>query len=137
MGPAFGRLFEVIIEKINVMITQAEVIPIITRQFPMVATNGELSPRSIRLYPVLNNFTQYTKKAIRSHNRQEVDQCFSIAARLYHDGDQNVRSMIENTFVFCLSSFFGNDEIENEMIRSMIPDDLYDAYIQQTIKSGI
>jgi hypothetical protein len=119
------------------MITQSEVIHTIRQHLPMVATDFESNLNPNKLYPLLNNFTQYTKSVIRANNSQQVKECFAIAARLYHDGDRNVRSMIENTFVFCFSSFFSDDENENERIRSMFPDDLYQVYIQQTIKSGI
>jgi hypothetical protein len=113
------------------MITQYEVTPLLKREIPQLTMKTYPSGTSLEVYVSMNYFSDYTRHAIEQHDFSGVKKCFSLAERLYYQGDRKVRMLIENIFVYAFSSFLSEDKPERKIIKSLVPFNLYSIYCRQ------
>jgi hypothetical protein len=118
------------------MITQYEVPAFLQTQLPQLNTKIYISKKSLAIYIAISNFTDCTKHAVEEHNFNLAKKCFALAETLYRQGDNLVRLLIENSFVYSFSSFMPQNQPERLIIRSIIPARLYDVYMKQVMQSG-
>jgi hypothetical protein len=118
------------------MITQYEVPGYLTQTLPYFSSKMQLGTLSMNIYKDLQNFSNYTRKAIQEHNYILAKRCFQLAGKLYEQGDTIVKNAIENIFVYSFSSFFPKENTEKVILKSFIPAQLYSLYNQQTNQSG-
>jgi len=118
------------------MITQYEVSSILTQEIPQLSRR-EYSPQpDLNVYLFMNYFLGYTRQTVGRHQYFAAKKCFSLAERFYRQGDPVVRSLIENIFVFGLTSVLALAGTEKTLVRSLIPDTLYRLYLKQIYQSG-
>lgn len=118
------------------MITQYDVARLLKEEIPQPGGIALPSKVSLQVYAAMNQLCDQTRKAVEEHNSAVARKCFKLAEKLYQQGDNVVRLLIENCFVYSLSSFMPEDNFEKIAVRSFIPDSLYSLYIKQVTKSG-
>lgn len=118
------------------MITQYEVPSLLKEEMPAISGDSYPARFNMDIYKSVQYFSDYTRKAVLDHNHQLAKKCFTLAGRLYRNGDKIVKNVMENTFVFSFTSFMPNDKIEKLILLSIIPSSLYAAYLRQVMGSG-
>ena len=118
------------------MITQYEANTLLRQELPQLYGKIYPSRVSLQVYATFNYFSDYTIHAVQEHNFNVAKKCFILAERLFRHGDNLVRMLIENVFVYGFSSMLPTDKAERKIIRSIIPDDLYALYIKQVTHVG-
>jgi hypothetical protein len=118
------------------MITQYNVPSLLREEIPQLVRNSHPVKASLEIYTSMHHFTDYTKHAVQEHNLNSARKCFTLAGKLYRDGDRLVQFLIENIFVYAFSSFMPQEHTEKLIVRAMIPDALYKVYLKQVMSSG-
>lgn len=118
------------------MITRYEVPSLLKEELPTIAGDQYPARFTMDIYRSVQCFSDYTKHAVLDHNLQLAKKCFALAGKIYRDGDNIVKNVIENTFVFSFTSFMPKDRIEKLILQSIIPTVLYTAYMKQVMGSG-
>lgn len=121
--------------KPQVMITQYQVAALLNEEVPEPAVSLP-TKASLHVYTAINALCNHTRKAMEDHNATMARKCFKLAEKLYRQGDNVVRMLIENCFVYSFSSFIPKDNFEKLAVRSFIPECLYSVYIKQVTRSG-
>ncbi len=118
------------------MISQYEVPGLLRDEIPSFVTQAHPGRATLEIYASINDFTDYTRHAVEEHDFNLAKRCFALAEKLYGNGDRMVRLLIENSFVYSISSFMPVDRVERLMVRSVIPERLYALYLKQVMQSG-
>ena len=105
-------------------------------QMPVTATVQAHAFPATDIYCWLNSFSGYTRHAVADHNFGLAKKCFSIAEMLYRQGDNRVRLLIENIFVYSFSSMLPADRVEKLIVKNGIPSALYAVYLKQVMSTG-
>jgi hypothetical protein len=134
LAPDLASLYRKL--KNAIMITQYQVSSLIREEIPQLALNNCPTKASLRIYTSLNDLTDYTKHAVQDHNLNVARKCFTLAGRLYREGDRLVRFLIENIFVHAFSSILPEDHVEYLIVKSFIPETLFGIYLKQVMSSG-
>lgn len=118
------------------MITQYEIPYLLKAELPAISGNEYPARINMDIYKSVQYFSDFTRHAVQDHNFNLARKCFTLAEKLYRQGDNIVRNTIENTFVFAFTSFMPNDRVEKLILKSIIPASLYTVYIKQVTGSG-
>lgn len=118
------------------MITQYEVPGLLREEIPCMPVHPFPGRASLEVYASINSFTDYTKHAVKEHDLGIAGKCFALAEKLYRNGDALVKLLIENSFVYSISSYMPFDMAEKNKLKAVIPATLYDVYIRQVMHSG-
>jgi hypothetical protein len=118
------------------MITQYEISTVLREEIPQFAGNVYPSKISLEVYASMNFFSEYTRDAVEQHDFSRAKKCFALAEKLYRQGDNTVRSIIENIFVYSFTSFLSTGNTERAILKSMIPSELYSLYTRQVLQPG-
>lgn len=118
------------------MITRYEVPVLLKETIPGLSKNCTATKASLEIYVTMNSFTDYTRAAVEERNINLARRCFSMAEKLYKEGDGLVRMLIENCFVYSFSLFMPRDRNELVIVESMIPASLYNLYVKQVSTGG-
>ncbi|MBO9634734.1 MAG: hypothetical protein J7578_16590 [Chitinophagaceae bacterium] len=118
------------------MITRYEVPVLLKESIPGLENTCIPTRASLEIYVAMSSFTDYTRNAVDNHDMNLAKRCFSLAEKLYREGDSLVRMLIENCFVYSFSLFMPKDRHELRMVESMIPASLYNVYVEQVSASG-
>ncbi|MCG2615044.1 hypothetical protein LZZ85_12165 [Terrimonas sp. NA20] len=118
------------------MITQYEASNLLKTKIPQLSARSYPSKVSLDVYACMNYFSDYTKKAVEEHNFSLAKKCFILAESLFREGDNVVKMLIENVFVYGFSSMLPDTKEERAFIRSIIPGKLYTLYTRQLSQSG-
>lgn len=118
------------------MITQYEIPSLLKEELPKITGDSYPARFTMDIYKAIQCFSDYTKNAVLDHNLQLAKKCFTLAGKLYRNGDNMVKNVIENTFVFSFTSFMPKDKIEKLVLQSIIPASLYAVYVKQVMGSG-
>lgn len=103
------------------MITQYEISPMLRAEIPAMAYKVYPVRTPMEAYASINDFSDFTIKAIEHHDLVEIKKCFSIAKRLYHQGDKIVRMLMENIFVHAFSSYLDRDNNGAKWVTPLVP----------------
>lgn len=116
---------------------QYEVSLYLVDELPEIKDNIKtLSPSS--LIKSIQCFTEFTKSKLLCHDLTIVRKCFITAENMYNKGDQTVKDIIENIFIYSFSTLLNlSNKDENAKVHGLVPVTLYTAYINQVLKSGI
>lgn len=114
---------------LKIMITQYQVDSFLKEELPQPAMKSYPTKTSLAVYISINYFTDYTKHALEEHNFNQAKKCFALAENLYLNGDSMVRLLIENSFIYSISSFMSYSSNDMFMVESILPDALYKVYI--------
>jgi len=113
------------------MITQYEVPYFLRKVFPELELDMYTSKPSLAMYIAMNYFSDYTKHALEDHNFNQAKKCFTLAENLYLNGDRMVRLLIENSFIYTITSVMSHSRNDMFMVKSIMPDTLYKVYRKQ------
>lgn len=118
------------------MITQYEVPGLLREEIPSMTIQPFPGRASLEIYAAINSFTEYTKHAVQHHNLSLAGKCFALAEKLYRNGDALVRLLIENSFIYSITSYIPFNAEEKQKLKAVIPAGLYNAYLKQATQSG-
>ncbi len=118
------------------MITQYEAPSIIRKEIPSLSWIIHPGRASMEVYASIQDLTDCARQSVEEHDLILARQCFELAERLYRQGDNVVRMLIENIFVFAFSTFIPQEKVEHLLIRAAIPENLYAIYLKQVQESG-
>ncbi|MET0637131.1 MAG: hypothetical protein ABWZ25_13965 [Chitinophagaceae bacterium] len=118
------------------MITQFEAGPFLRHEIPILADKTYPSKVSLDIYASINYFSDYTKQVVQQHDHYTAFYCFILADKLLREGDRLVQLLIENVFVYAISTFLPVDRTERAQLESMIPATLYSVYARQMAEPG-
>ncbi|QEC44779.1 DUF7674 family protein [Pseudobacter ginsenosidimutans] len=118
------------------MITRYEVPVLLKATIPDLQQTCMPAKASLEIYVAMNSFTDLTRHAVEDHNMNLAKRCFTLAEKLYREGDSLVKLLIENCFVYSFSLFMPKDRHEMLIVESMIPASLYNLYVKQVSASG-
>lgn len=118
------------------MIRQYEIPALLKAELPAISEDNYPARITMSIYKSVQSFSDFTKHAVQDHNVNLARKCFSLAEKLYRNGDAIVKNAIENIFVFSFTSFMPNDRVEKLILQSIIPAPLYAVYMKQVMRSG-
>lgn len=118
------------------MITQYEVPGLLRTEIPAINAQPFPGRASLEIYASINSLTDYTKHAVQEHDLTLAGKCFALAEKLYRNGDALVRLLIENSFLYSITSYMPCDVTEKNKVKAVIPAKLYDVYIKQVTHNG-
>ena len=117
------------------MITQYEVPGYLREQIPSLSSNPLPGRASLEIYACINSFSDYTRQAVQEHDLGLAGKCFALAEKLYREGDNLVKLLIENSFLYAITSYMPAEPSEKNSVKSIIPSKLYYTYIKQVTHS--
>lgn len=118
------------------MIKQYEVAGLLRQEIPAMTMHLQSCKPSSEVYGFINDFVDYTRHAVEEHNFSVAKKCFNLADKIYCNGDSQVKVLIENSFIYSMSSFMPADWHERLKLRIIIPARLYSLYLKQVMQSG-
>ena len=90
---------------------------------------------SLDLYESVYNLANITKKATQVRNFTLLKKCFLIADHLYSEGDRQVKSVLENIYIYSLSGCVAADKHCSAVYKSLLPARFYSLYVHQIMDS--
>lgn len=118
------------------MITQYQVPSMLREEMPSMKVQPFPGRASLEIYASINSFTDYTRHAVQEHNLSLAGKCFAVAEKLYRNGDALVKLLIENSFIYGITSYMPINIEEKKKLKAIMPANLYDVYIKQVMHSG-
>lgn len=112
------------------MITEKQAIALLKE---LTRTNFEADYNSF--YKNMEWFLSYTKHLIEIDKQEEVKLCFSLADKLWTEGDFTVKNAVENVFVYSLGTLL--DLQRSQHIKEIFKESLHTIYLKQVMASGI
>lgn len=117
------------------MITQYEVPAIVHDCLPDLSLKQYPTRLSLVVYATMNEFSDYTHHALENNDFELAKKCFSVADKMYNEGDKVVRSTIENSFIPALSDIMTTSLDKMFMLKAMLPKVLYKLAVQHTLNN--
>jgi hypothetical protein len=118
------------------MITQYQATSLLKQEIPGLSTVNLPTRVSLEIYSSMNYFSDYTKHTLVDHDFPQAKKCLFLADKLYRNGDNIVRMLIENSFIYSIISVMSLDPAERHWVKSIIPASLYSIYLKQVTASG-
>ncbi len=118
------------------MINQYEVPGLLRQAIPAMHVHVCSCKPSLEVYVFVNDFIHYTKHAVEEQDFNLAKKCFTLADKIYCNGDKLVKTLIENSFVYAISSLLPVDSKERMQVRAIIPNRLYSLYLKQVMQSS-
>jgi hypothetical protein len=89
-------------------------------------------------YKSVQCLTEFTLKNAHEHNIKMLKRCFKAAEKLYVRGNEMIKNAINKVFIYSFSMLFAdcNSRMERIKIQSIMPPNLFSAYVQQVLKSN-
>lgn len=116
------------------MINQYEVAACLKDELPQVSRT--LPPlAALDVVANIQVLTDYARSRATLMDLREVRKCMLFAEKMYSKGNQYVRDVIENVFVFSFSTLFPCDRRQKMQLQAMIPLSLYSIYVRQITAS--
>ena len=109
-------------------ITEKEVPLILEEELPDITS--ELEKNSENILRIFNCFTNYTKKCAEKGNINKLKKCFKIADKFLKQGNNIVKSALENIFIFSVSSFIEIVSPVQEQVKKILPEKLKNACLK-------
>ncbi len=118
------------------MYSQTECLEEIARSIPALSEALHKPDCEKSIYKQVIVLSQYTAEKLYKEEIAEVEQSFYLADNLYQNGNNMVRSAIENVFVYALTSVLGQAKARRRHIISLIPITLFTLYMKQVLHRG-
>ena len=109
------------------MITEKEVPDFLEDELPEIKI--ELEKNNKNIFNLLHVFTSYTKKCAEIGNINKLKSCFVIANKLLREGNNAVKSAVENVYVFSVSSLIEIASPIQKQVQKILPENLKNAYL--------
>jgi hypothetical protein len=110
------------------MINQYEATRILMEKIDELAIQNYPSNPSLVIYATICHFSDYTKKALTTRNALQITKCFELAEYLYLNGEKIVRTLIEDSFIFSVSSVMSHKMADQFFMKATGPKTLYQLY---------
>ena len=110
------------------MIKETEVKDVLGKNLPDLDLQAE---QLKSLYKTIAGFASYTKELIRQGNLPLVKDCFTTAEYLLDEGTANVKSAIENLYVYSVTSFLDLTGAVSKQIKELLPVHIRAEYKKQ------
>jgi len=110
------------------MITEKEIPDVFEKELPEITDEVEVNKGNI--FRILNSFTIYTKKCAEIGNINKLKSCFVIADKLLKEGNNAVKSAVENVYIISVSTLFEIVSPTQELVKKVLPDSLKNAYLK-------
>lgn len=118
------------------MITQFQASSLLKQEIPGLSSINCPTRVSLEIYSSMNYFSDYTKHSLEDHDFSQAKKCLFLAGRLYRHGDNIVKMLIENSFIYSVTSVMNADASERHWVKSIIPTSLYSLYLKQVTAGG-
>jgi hypothetical protein len=82
---------------------------------------------SLNMYTSVHDLTTLAKNAATTHDMTLLKQCLTVAVKLYKDGERLVQDVVENIFIYELSS---------KVSKVLLPKVFYNVYLKQVMNSN-
>jgi hypothetical protein len=79
------------------------------------------------IYTSVQDLTRVAKNAAEAHDTILLKQCMQVAEKLHKDGEHLVQGVVENIFIYELSS---------RVAKGMLPKTFYEIYLKQVMSSN-
>ena len=79
---------------------------------------------SLDMYTAVHDLTTLAKNAAVMHDMILYNQCLHVAEKLYKEGEHLVQDVVENIFIYELSS---------KVSKGMLPKAFYEVYLKQVM----
>ncbi len=80
---------------------------------------------------VIDGFAGYTIDLIKKGNLSAIKKCFSTAEQMLDEGSSEVKSAIQNVYVFSISIFFDMAHAVSKQVKELLPTHLMEEYYKQ------
>jgi hypothetical protein len=117
------------------MITQYDAITIMKTSVPEIAVKNYPSSVSLEIYATVIYFTDYTKQALVQHHYEEAKRCFQLAEKLYVNGDNIVRLLMKDSFIYSISSLISLGSKNMFLVKALLPPALFGLFQKQLSSS--
>lgn len=118
------------------MITQFQATSLLKQEIPGLSAIGCPTRVSLEIYSSINFFSDYTRHSLEGHHFMQAKKCLSLADKLYRHGDNIVKMLIENSFIYSVTTAMNTDASERHWVKSIIPPSLYSLYLKQVTAGG-
>jgi hypothetical protein len=82
---------------------------------------------SLDMYSSIHDLTALAKKAAVTDDMILLKQCLNVAERLYKDGEHLVQGVMENIFIY---------EMSSKVSKDLLPKAFYEVYLRQVMNSN-
>ncbi len=118
------------------MLSPYEIPALIAGKLPRTKNDLSRNGAHTSVYQSGQVLTVYTWRMALEHNFKMVQQCMSLAEKIYEKGNALVKNAIENVFIFSFSTIMSRcNAVEWRIVQSYMPSDLYTLYVRQVMKS--
>lgn len=83
------------------------------------------------LCKVIGKFAEYTIDLIKKGNLPIIKDCFNTAAQLMEAGSSEVRNLIENVYLFSVTTFMDMANAVSRQTKELLPPSLLSEYNRQ------
>ncbi len=120
------------------MLNQYEVPACMADELPELNEELKAISPALNIFKSVQCLANFTKRKAADHDISGVKQCFSLAEKIYFNGNENVKNAMENVFIFSFSSLLNAcSREERNKLQSLMPLCLHTAYVQQVLRSGL
>lgn len=119
------------------MIRENEVMDLLGNEIPQINHTFEKTANPGNVYKAVQCFASFTKELIRKGDLEEVKHCFGLAEKLWTEGNQTVKGVIENVYVFSISPIIDLTNPLCKKVKAMLSPELRREYYRQTTAHGI
>ena len=91
---------------------------------------------AVSAYKLMSELVNFTCNNIGAHNYRVVKRCFQVADKLYNNGNETVKTAVNNVFVYSFTKMFQAYSSEKNRLFALIPISLYSLYIKQVCHNG-
>jgi hypothetical protein len=89
------------------------------------------------IFSAIQELTDQAKRLAFQHDFTGLKNCMNLVQQIYKSGNTVVKNAVENIFVFAFSSILPRcNQVEWQLVRSCMPQELYTLYIGQINRSS-
>ena len=119
------------------MITENEVSDILGEELPEINNELERLPNLNSVYKTMECFVDFTKQLISRGDFKEVKHCFTIAEKMLINGNNTVKSAIENVYIYSLGTVVALSVLKTNRLKEIFNGSLKKEYVKQVCASGL
>ncbi|MGX5854650.1 DUF7674 family protein [Dyadobacter jiangsuensis] len=120
------------------MFTQFQIINLLRNELPVVA-GADCAAVSAHTFNSIHSSIHYlsacTKNTMEHRHFRAARSCFSLAEKVYREGDVMVKLLIENVFVYA-NVWTKTRNASSPLPADIVPDVLYKIHLKQLNDSG-
>src|ERR1700722_13468963 len=89
------------------------------------------------IFSAIQELTDQAKRLAFQHDFAGLKNCMNLVQQIYKSGNTGVKNAVENIFVFAFSSILPRcNQVEWQLVRSCMPQELYSLYVGQINRSA-